>query len=193
MKSPLAPSAALCAVVFLFACGDDPVQNDVRQQSSVVVAPATGHRHVTMLDDCDPNDPAWNATGGCVLQGGSVSNAEFFSYVASPLSSALIGHPAWTNDPTYLKTGDRKSFRVTNAGGRAHTFTEVASFGGGRVPPLNFGMTPSPECALAAGAADPNLVLPGGSMEVAGLSAGDHRFICCFHPWMRTLISVQSD
>ena len=30
--------------------------------------------------------------------------------------------------------------KVTNRGGRGHTFTEVAEFGGGRVPPLNVGL-----------------------------------------------------
>ena len=30
----------------------------------------------------------------------------------------------------------------------------------------------------------------GGSSEIEGLSAGDHRFQCCIHPWMRTQIAV---
>ncbi len=35
--------------------------------------------------------------------------------------------------------------RVTNWGGRGHTFTEVADFGGGCVGDLNIGLSPAPE------------------------------------------------
>ena len=195
---PIQPAAVL-VIMLSIACSDDPVQNQVSADDLVdgvnavnfSRGVASGHRHIAMLDDCDASDPAWNATGGCASRRGSVTNAEFNSFVASPHSSAVIGHPAWTNDPTYLKTGPRRSFRVTNDGGRAHTFTKVANYGGGRVPPLNLGMTPAPECLLAPGAVDPFLVPPGGKMDVEGLAAGNHRFQCCFHPWMRTLIKVQ--
>ncbi len=186
-------STALFAVTILFACGDDPVRSSATSDTDPGATKLSGHRHVAMLDDCDPADPAWNATGGCTLRGGSVTNAEFNSFVVSPLSAATVGHPAWTNDPTYLKTRPRQSYRVTNEGGRAHTFTPVAVYGGGRVPPLNFGMLPAPECLLAAGAPDPWLVPPGGALQVDGLAQGNHRFQCCFHPWMRTLIKVESD
>ncbi len=198
MRIPLRYSVLL-AVMTLSACADDPVRNDVREMevgnsfdgAALRPGEAAGHRHVALLDDCDPRDPAWNATGGCALREGSVNNAEFNAFVVSPFSTATVGHPAWRNDPTYLKTRPRHSFRVTNEGGRAHTFTEVANYGGGRVPPLNVGMTPAPECLLAPGMVDPTLVPPRGRLEVSGLAAGHHRFQCCLHPWMRTLIKVQ--
>jgi len=42
---------------------------------------------VRVLDDCDPADPAWNATGGCTLRGGTVTEAEFLTLLFSPLSA----------------------------------------------------------------------------------------------------------
>jgi hypothetical protein len=68
-----------------------------------------------------------------------------------------------------------------------HTFTEVASFGGGRVPPLNVGLAPAPECAAAVN------VPPGHRIEIEGLEPGNHRFQCCIHPWMRALVKVQGE
>jgi plastocyanin len=111
--------------------------------------------------------------------------SEFQALLQSPLSKAVIGHPAWRNDPSYLKIETNQTVEVRNKGGRTHTFTEVAQFGGGRVPPLNFGLQAAPECATAV-----NLP-PGTETNVTGLSIGDHRFQCCVHPWMRTLIKVK--
>ena len=79
---------------------------------------------------------------------------------------------------------------MRNEGGRLHTFTEVAQFGGGRVPPLNIGLTMAPECQLAMGAMDPNEVPPGARRRLDGLAPGVHRFMCCIHPWMRATIRV---
>ncbi|MGQ0642031.1 MAG: hypothetical protein ACT4P6_14870 [Gemmatimonadaceae bacterium] len=60
---------------------------------------------------------------------------------------------------------------MRNRGGRFHTFTPVAQFGGGRVPVpvLNQGLTMAPECALAPGAVDPWGLTPGAKLEVTGL------------------------
>lgn len=149
-------------------------------------------RQVILWDDCDPTDPAWNPTGGCTLSEGTVTFAEFNAYRLSPLAPSVIGHPAWWFEPGLLVAEAGKNIQVRNQGGRVHTFTRVAQYGGGRVPPLNTSqpgippLTPAPEC-LAAGVVD----LPGGAKSVIeGLPAGDHRFQCCIHPWMRTLVKV---
>jgi plastocyanin len=171
--------AVLClgAAAALAAGGDrSPVAADEHQ-----------NRKIAMRDDCDPDDPAWEPTGGCSLRGGDVDLAEFNGEVVSPLSLATIGHQAWRNDPSYLKVETGESIRVSNRGGRVHTFTEVANFGGGRVPPLNVGLTPAPECASAVN------VPPGHRVEISGLRPGNHRFQCCIHPWMRALVKVQAD
>ncbi len=150
------------------------------------------NRQVIVWDDCDPTDPAWAPTQGCTRAEGTVTFAEFNAYRLSPLAPSVVGHPAWWFEPGFMTVTAGKNIQVRNEGGRVHTFTRVAQFGGGRVPPLNTSqpgvppLTAAPECLSA------NVVeLPGGSKTVIeGLPAGDHRFQCCIHPWMRTLIKV---
>ena len=35
------------------------------------------NRKIAMRDDCDPDDPGWDPTGGCALRRGDVDLAEF--------------------------------------------------------------------------------------------------------------------
>jgi plastocyanin len=143
---------------------------------------------VVMRDDCDPDDPAWNPTGGCARQRGDVTFAEFNAELFTALSippPEPVGHQAWHNDPPYLELISGDSVRVRNRGGRVHTFTKVQNFGGGNVPPLNGGLAPAPECASAEN------VPPGESTTVEGLTPGNHRYQCCIHPWMRALVKVK--
>jgi hypothetical protein len=86
-----------------------------------------------------------------------------------------------------------KRLHIKNEGGRPHTFTPVAQFGGGRVPPLLVGTQMAPECALAAGATDPYQVAPGARLKLKTTNEGIQRFQCCFHPWMRATVRVTPD
>ena len=158
-------------------------------QSSSGVTNAS-QKKIAVLDDCDPGDPGWNPTGGCHLDAkeGDVSLAEFQLLLNSPLSTAVVGHPSWRNEPSYATVTPGTSIRVTNEGGRGHTFTKVAQFGGGVVPPLNTGLLPAPECLGPAFAA--TTVEPGASIDVTPAGAGIHRYQCCIHPWMRAAIKV---
>jgi plastocyanin len=151
-----------------------------------------GPREVVLRDDCDPTDPGWTPTGGCSLSEGDVTLAEFGAARLSPLAPSVIGHPAWFFDPSYLEVKAGKRIRILNEGGRTHTFTEVANFGGGRVLGLNTSQPGVPPLTQASECVAPGVVdIPGGgSSEIEGLSAGDHRFQCCIHPWMRTLVKV---
>jgi hypothetical protein len=151
-----------------------------------------GRREVVMRDDCDRFDPGWAPTGGCNLPEGNVTVAEFNGLRLSPLAPSVIGHMAWWFDPNYLVVEGGRRLKIRNEGGRTHTFTEVANFGGGRVPPLNAGqpgtapLTVAPEC-VAPGVVD----IPGGGRDVVdGLEPGNHLFQCCIHPWMRTMVKV---
>ena len=196
---------ALLALAFAAACAKDSPSG-----SEGIVAPdasiqassngnnsdrdsdgSGGRRFIAILDDCDPRDvDGWRPTGGCALKRGNVTFAEFARELDSPLAAAVIGHQAWRNEPSYLVVERGKTIRVRNDGGRVHTFTRVAAFGGGRVPPpagaaLNEGLVTAPECP---GSVD---ILPGGSARLSNLPSGDHRFQCCIHPWMRALITVQ--
>ena len=189
--------ASLIATTVLTACSDPvdeaPVANQLVNPTATATAAlnsrdAHGSHHMAILDDCDPNDPDWNATGGCVLRGGVVTEDEFGVLLTSPLSLSVVGHPAWRMDPTYLRVKSGASVQVSNDGGRLHTFTKVAQFGGGFVPPLNVGLTAAPECSPASPTV--NSLPPGERLELNNLSPGNHRYQCCIHPWMRALVKV---
>ena len=115
----------------------------------VLVVGVAAAEKIRILDTCDPTDPTWASVGGCLREEGDVTLDEFNALLVSPLSLATVGHPSWRNEPSYLRIEPGEAVRVRNEGGRGHTFTEVATFGGGRVPPLSRGLTPAPECALA--------------------------------------------
>lgn len=146
----------------------------------------SGRHQIAMLDDCDPRDPLWNNVGGCALKRGDVSFLEFVGEADSPLAAAVIGHQAWRNSPSYLEVTVGRTIRVKNEGGREHTFTKVANFGGGVVPTLNEGLQTAPECLEFEN------VEPGDTTTLPSLAVGNHRFMCCFHPWMRALIKVKA-
>ena len=154
--------------------------------------------NITMMDNCADDDPAYDPFGGCPEGApfpgsnsytGDVSVAEFFALLFSPLAEPghVIGHPSWRNEPSYISIRAGRRVRVTNRGGRVHTFTKVETFGGGFVPPLNGTMLPAPECVNPAGL---EFVRYGGSQTLTGLEAGLHQFQCCIHPWMRGAIRV---
>jgi plastocyanin len=151
------------------------------------MASQAGGTNILIKDDCDPTDPAWNNVGGCALARGDVTLAEFAGENDSPLADAVIGHQAWRNDPSYLEIRPGDTVRVDNVGGRVHTLTEVEHFGGGIAPnpALNEGLDLAEECLESEN------ILPGGRVHVSGLTVGNHRFQCCFHPWMRALIKVE--
>ena len=139
-----------------------------------------GPRRILVLDDCDPADDGWTPTGGCSKDGGEVTFGEFFA-------AAPLGHPAWRNAPSYLKVPGRGNLQVANEGGRTHSFTEVAAFGNGIVPPLNPNAQPAvPEC----GDFSESTLAPGATMKIDRLEKGVHKYQCCFHPWMRAEVRV---
>jgi hypothetical protein len=152
--------------------------------SSGSQAVADRDNRVVMRDNCDPNDPAWEELGGCFRQRGTVTVEEFGAELDSSLAAAVVGHPSWRNDPPYLVLGAGETLRVRNDGGRPHSFTEVAEFGGGIVPDLNEGLEFAPECSDAV------IIGAGGSFTIPALESGNHRFMCCIHPWMRAVVSV---
>jgi plastocyanin len=175
-QQPVAPDASANMGFFANHSADD--QEDFSER-----------RNIAIRDDCDPRDPGWAPTGGCLLRRGDVTFDEFNAEMNSPLAASVVGHQAWRNDPSYAEIKDGKTVRVRNEGGRTHTFTEVAAFGGGKVPSpaLNKGLVTAPECPTSTD------IPPGGSAEITGLGVGNHRFQCCIHPWMRALIKVKPE
>jgi plastocyanin len=156
---------------------------------AMMAAVAIADKKVGILDACDPATFNAIVEGVCADVGGDVTFEEFSSPNVLP-----EGHPAWSNEPSYIRIKLGERVKVTNKGGEEHTFTEVMAFGGGFIPFLNnpTGSTAVvPECG-SADVPHPDLIFipSGGKLEVTGLSVGTHLFECCIHPWMRAAIKV---
>jgi hypothetical protein len=153
-----------------------------------------GNRSIDLIDDCDPNDPEWLPVG-CFQTDGDVTEDEFTAFLRSPLYDNvpptgaepglfLVGHPSWRINPGHIVIQAGKQLRIANVGGRPHTFTPVAQFGGGVIPPLTVGTQPAPECAASI------VLAPGDKTRLTASGEGIQRFQCCFHPWMRATVRV---
>jgi hypothetical protein len=146
-----------------------------------------GPKKIAVLDDC-ATDPGWTPSGGCALADGEVTFAEFNA-------EGSFGHPAWRFEPSYVKFASENAnhIDVANTGGRRHTFTRVAAFGGGFLVPFNGGRPTATECM--GGFANPGVAAsdmpPGAERRIEGLDPGIHRFQCCIHPWMKTEVRVK--
>jgi hypothetical protein len=146
-----------------------------------------------MYDDCEPT--SFNAVlgdGACIGNGHTT-----FDEFIGELAATQDAHK-WRNQPSQMLLNIGRPTIVENRGGEDHTFTEVAEFGGGFVDALN-GISgnpvPAPEC-LNFGAI--TFIHAGGVEEgpTAGssdLPVGIHRFQCCIHPWMRTVVEVSDN
>jgi hypothetical protein len=146
---------------------------------------APNHRTIQILDNCD--GPSFNEA----LGPGACSRPAGLSFENLEQSFARGGAPSWRFSPSKATLAGGGSLTAINRGGEFHTFTEVAAFGGGCVPPINaaLGLTAVPECA------DPSLfgttgVIPGGSLEVGPIASGAHRFQCLIHPWQRATVTA---
>ncbi|HEV2834550.1 MAG TPA: hypothetical protein VGW58_04480 [Pyrinomonadaceae bacterium] len=149
-----------------------------------------GDKKFRLLDDCDP--VTFNAVlgdGACVGNG----HTTFDEFIAE-LAATQDAH-AWRNQPSQALLNVGRPTLIENVGGEVHTFTPVAEFGGGFVNELN-GISgnpvPAPECLNFGSIV---FIPPGGVEEgptagSAGLEVGSHKFQCCIHPWMRTVIDV---
>lgn len=143
---------------------------------------------VNMLDACDA--ATFNAAvgpGTCLRQAG----VRFDDFIAQLTRNGVAG--AWQFAPPLLTSHLDQTLRAVNRGGEVHTFTRVAAFGGGIVPPLNalsHNPVVAPECTKLEG---DDFVAPGGAYEEKVDHQGTLRFQCCIHPWMRTTVQVPSN
>jgi len=149
-----------------------------------------GDKKIRLLDDCEPT--SFNQVlgdGACVGNG----HTTFDEFIAE-LAATQDAHQ-WRNQPSQMHVNVGRPTFIENVGGETHTFTPVAEFGGGFIDQLN-GISgnpvPAPEC-LNFGSI---VFIPAGGTEVgptagsSDLPVGTHRFQCCIHPWMRTVIEV---
>jgi len=138
-----------------------------------------------MMDACD--SATFNAAvapGTCGRRGGVSFNA----FIAELTRNGVAG--AWHFAPPMTTGQLDQTLLAVNRGGEVHTFTHVAAFGGGIVPPLNdlsHNPVVAPECAKLE--AD-DFVPPGGIYEEEVDATGTQLFQCCIHPWMRLTVRV---
>jgi plastocyanin len=166
-----------------------PAPAGLAQEESTVAA------QIVALDECDPT------TFNAVLGPDFCKNVAlafvtpFATTFADLFAKAAAGmpDPAWDFEPDSLTISKGTPLVVVNQGGEPHTFTEVAHFGGGFVPPLNHNEAAVPECA--GGFKDVSVartrILQGSRLQVTGLSEGTHHFQCCIHPWMHATVEVR--
>lgn len=164
-----------------------------QENSQKVSAPVA---QIVALDECDPmtfNDPKPPAPGPgfCknVALGASTPLLTLFGEAQSGTPD-----PNWDFEPDTLKITEGTTVRVVDQGGEPHTFTEVAHFGGGFLPPLN---APGEETVAECSGGFSNIavartrILQGSSSDITGLAKGEHLFQCCIHPWMRVKVEVK--
>lgn len=175
----------LIAVATLALAQATPDYNHAKHENSPSVA------QVVALDECDPT--TFNAVQGpdyCK----NVS-AGYFTTFSDLLAGAEAGTPSpnWDFEPDTLKIKEGTIVSVVDQGGEPHTFTEVAEFGGGFIPPLNNGQPTVPECVggFSRVAVAKTRILQGSTVQITGLSKGTHHFECCIHPWMRMNVEVK--
>ncbi len=147
---------------------------------------------VVALDECDPT--TFNAALGPDFCKNVALGA--FTTLSDLFAEAQAGtpDPKWDFEPDTLHIKKGTTLSIVDQGGEPHTFTEVAHFGGGFIPPLNApGEDTVPECAggFSQVAVAKTRILQGSHVEVTNLSKGEHRFQCCIHPWMRMKVEVK--
>jgi plastocyanin len=150
---------------------------------------------IVALDECDPT--TFNAVLGADFckNVALASVTDFATKFNDLFAKAAAGTPdrAWDFEPDSVTIKKGTPLIVVNQGGEPHTFTEVAKFGGGFIPPLNSGQQTVAECAggFKNLAVARTRILQGSQLQVAGLSEGTHYFECCIHPWMRVTVEVR--
>ncbi len=149
--------------------------------------------NVAMVDNCDPatfNAAIGPGTCAATPHEHDTTFAEFIGLLFSPLAANVIGHPAWNFSPGYISTRAGQTVRAPNGGGKDHTFTDVAAFGGGFVPALDGVGGPAgtvPSVQAGACLASPVVVAPGDTSRSRAFPGGA-RVPVLIHPWMRAVV-----
>lgn len=177
---------ALGAALFLTtACTDDNNAPSAPPSTFSAEVGATD-ASVSIMDACDP--ATFNAAlgpGTCVGNGTVTFNA----FIAELRSTRKVA--TWANAPLEVRMLAGQTLTATNIGGEAHTFTEVAKFGGGIVPSLNDLMRVkgvAPECQALA---PEDFLAPGAVFTEVENDVGVEKYQCCIHPWMKAWVIIK--
>lgn len=179
---------ATSALLLAFGCAADPA--DAPREVAVEQG-SHGGTEIHPEDRCDP------------VTFGALCNPSFHGTTTLAQFSAELDATqrvaAWEYGGGQGRISLGQSLQVDNKGGELHTFTVVANFGGGRVPPLNerSGNTVvAPECVAGPGATNVDIASGTGIRVTTGASGaiktrGTFKVQCCIHPWMRTTVTVR--
>jgi hypothetical protein len=144
------PHITLLVLLFLIGCGENiaPPESAPSGAGELPLAVDNGApgRRIFLRDRC--GGETWAPFGGCLIDG-TVERPEWLARVQGTGS-----HPLWANSPVATTVETGTTLEVVNVGGRPHSFTRVASFGGGILPVLNTRedtRIPAPECLTDAG------------------------------------------
>jgi hypothetical protein len=147
-------------------------------------------KKIRLLDDCESVSFNNRFGDGICVGNGKTTVDDFLAEIEATQQAHK-----WRNQPSEVLINVGRPTVIENFGGETHTFTQVAEFGGGFFDLLN-GISgnpvPAPECVNTRGL---TFIPAGGTAQgpIAGsseLPVGTHKFQCCIHPWMRTVIEV---
>jgi len=180
----------LCAagsIIFAFGC----VANPSDEGEDTTIQESQSHTQIHTEDDCDP--ASWGALCNPNFNGGT-TREEFNAEL-----TATKTVQAWEYGGGEIRINLGQNFRVDNVGGEVHTFSVVARFGGGRVPPLNTASgndVVAPECVAGAHATKVDIASRAGITVTTGANGvmkqrGTFRVQCCIHPWMRATVQIR--
>lgn len=192
---------------FSFAAGAAVLATAAAIGYTATVQAGPSIRTVQLRDDCDPpsfnlvlTDPRKpNAPTPCIGDG----DTTFTDFIDEFTAQGSVDK--WRFNPDRSEAD--RAVNAQNRGGEFHTFTEVKQFGAGFVPPLNGGADPIAECAkrepdgtlsvdefgdlVPAAEAAASFVPPGVTTTATALAKGTHKFQCCIHPWMKSIITIK--
>jgi plastocyanin len=156
----------------------------------------SGGTTIRLRDDCDPATfNAARGAGTCVGEGGTT----FDAFIAEVTQNKFADE--WKYQPNAITVRPGTTLTLWNRGGETHTFTQVAEFGGGfraQLNQLSGNPVPRPECAqvvngnLVPQPASPQniFVKAGNTLTGPQVPTGITKFQCCFHPWMRIMVTT---
>jgi plastocyanin len=149
---------------------------------------------VVALDECDPT--TFNAAlGPDFCKNVALAALGYATTLSDLFQKAANGtpDPGWDFEPDTVKIKEGGTVSVVDQGGEPHTFTEVVQFGGGFIGPLNHGEATVQECVggFSKVPVAKTRILQGSTVQITGLSKGEHHFQCCIHPWMRMNVEVK--
>jgi plastocyanin len=181
-------SAVALAPLLILGCAETPTlpQSSPLASKAPSDAPKQSTIAVKMKDACDQASfDAAAGPGTCVRNGGM----KFDQFVSQLTRRHDVAD--WDFFPASFSASVGQTIAATNTGGEVHTFTEVKEFGGGLIPFLNQASGTGDMVSECGALEENDFVAPGATYTAAVSLPGTHKYQCCIHPWMRSVVSVK--